>query len=170
MPKAQFKVGKRYAFVTPPPYRTRLEFWAENGWVIVLNADKAGDSAADPDEVQRTLEPREFYKRVLHLCLSCRDYADEQFNIRAFHERAVEVGREAVRQNADIQHQLKHGFNNRIVVPGAEPAKSPPKVKLAPKQLILPRGVKPTRTRPTARFAKQAPIDILMNGSKYRGR
>jgi hypothetical protein len=110
------KQSKHYKF-------QRLEFWAENGLITMIDEDKAGNSGVPASEAIRRISPVEFLERVVAVRMGTPDYSDELFLVRQFLDRAVEVIKIARAQGDPtdptvLAHMGKHARRSQILMPG----------------------------------------------------
>ena len=114
---AKAKEGKHYRF-------RRVEFWACNGRVYVLDLDKAADTDADLDDQIQTISPGDLIKRAIAIRQMTGDkYADEIKEARDLLDHSTACAKEAKRQGDPtdpkvLEHFAKHARRSQILVPG----------------------------------------------------
>lgn len=115
-----------------------LEFWADGGRVVIANIKKAEDSTRPVYEVIRSVDPKEFMKRVMAVCvMTSKLLPSEQRKARKLYEEAEIVIKQALSQEAKLE-------TNKVV-------------KLeTPPELLFP-GV-------SYRFKQKPARDIILNG------
>ena len=112
------KEGKHYRF-------QRLEFYADQGMITLIDLDKAADSSVTPDEAIQRLRPGQFLKRVIAVRMGTKDtYPDEAMQSNKLLEDATAACKLAKSQgdplDPEVQdHMVKHTKRNRILVSGS---------------------------------------------------
>lgn len=114
--KAKYIQGKRRSLILKQNdlAKTHLEFYAENGFVIVrdcLRDERSLEAAAIQGLAPNptTLEPYKFWAHALGLYALWRDnYSDEVQIIKNFVLDAKACANEAREQNSKIQFEMKH--------------------------------------------------------------
>jgi hypothetical protein len=109
--------GRHYRYM-------RIEFFAQNGLITVIDLDAAGDSsAAAADAIQR-LAPGEWIKRAIAVRMGVQEeYKDERDRAKKFLDESKEACKLAKSQGdptdpAVLEHYSKHSKKSRILVPG----------------------------------------------------
>lgn len=114
------KEGKHYRF-------QRLEFYADQGMITLIDLDKAADSSVTPDEAIQRLRPGQFIKRVIAVRMGSKDmYPDEAIRANKLLEEATAACKLAKSQgdplDPEVQdHMLKHNKSSRILVSDGSP-------------------------------------------------
>jgi hypothetical protein len=111
-----------------PHYRfQRLEFYANQGMITLIDLDKAADSSVTPDEAIQRLRPGQFIKRVIAVRMGTKDmYPDETMHANRLLEEATAACKLAKSQGDPLDtkvqdHMLKHNKRSRILVSGGSP-------------------------------------------------
>ena len=111
-----------------PHYRfQRLEFYANQGMITLIDLDKAADSDVPPDEAIQRLRPGQFMERVIAVRMGTQDeYKDEAWKASQLLEQAAAACKLAKAQG-DIsdpkvqEHHRKHTKRSRILTSGGMP-------------------------------------------------
>lgn len=114
---AKAKESKHFRF-------KRVEFWACNGRVYVMDLDAAANTDADLDEQIQTISPGDLMKRAIAIRQMTGDkYPDEVKAARDLLDNAMVVAKAAKFQGDPtdpkvLEHHGKHGRRSQILVPG----------------------------------------------------
>ena len=108
-----------------PHYRfRRLEFYANQGMITLIDLDKAADSDVPPDEAIHRLRPGQFMERALAIRMGVQEeYPDEAHQARKLLEDAMAACKLAKAQgdfgDKKVQeHHAKHTKRSRILLSG----------------------------------------------------
>ena len=117
-----------------------LEFWAQDGRVVVANLKKAEDETKKIYEVVHSVEPKEFLKRVIAIWVMHQSLLpSERAKANKLREEAEFVVKEALKQDAILN--VNH-------------------VEIAPKQELYTPGI-------TYKFKNKPGREILLNGYEF---
>jgi len=108
-----------------PHYRYhRLEFYANQGMITLIDLDKAADSDVAPDEAIQRLRPGQFMERAIAIRMGTQDeYRDESWESSKLLEDAMAACKLAKAQgdfgDKKVQdHHAKHTKRSRILLSG----------------------------------------------------
>ena len=111
------KEGQRYRY-------HRLEFYANQGMITLIDLDKAADSDVPPDEAIQRLRPGQFMERAIAIRMGVQEeYPDEAMKASKLLEEAMAACKLAKSQgdpgDAKVQdHHAKHTKRSRILLSG----------------------------------------------------
>jgi len=112
------KEGQHYRF-------HRLEFYANQGMITLIDLDKAADSAVAPDEAIQRLRPGQFMERAIAIRMGTQEeYRDESWESSKLLENATAACKLAKAQgdfgDKKVQeHYAKHTKRSRILLSGS---------------------------------------------------